>query len=677
MWSHKMKKNLIFVLLILTLLLNLPMAGASNRVALVIGNGAYKAAPLKNPVNDAKDIAAVLKQSGFKVTLKINVTKREMESSVRKFGKTLRNGGTGLFYYAGHGMQLMGRNYLIPINALIESESDVEYESLDAGRVLGKMKDAGNDLNIVILDACRNNPFARSFRSSTPGLARMDAPKGSLIAYATAPGSIAADGEGRNGVYTKYLLENMRKPGLTVERILKNVRFAVVKDTNSKQIPWEASSLMGDFYFNPEQGKKESKAAPALLSEEQTPDNCRLFVNTTPESAKVRILNIKPKFFQGMELLPGKYYIEVSNKEHATSKQWISINQGEQKTIDVVLNPSQKDQVFAGSNQIQSTQKGTKNGSTALEKLLAQAKAEKHAQIRKLENEKKRKNELLRKIALYEDLIKNYGNQYKEQAWQALCSDFPLLTAGLKSGDISSLKQIASLYKAGDIWTDPVAGMEFVFVPGGCFQMGSNSGYSDEKPVHEVCLNGYWIGKYEVTQVQWRKIMGSNPSKFKSGKDYPVETVSGHDAQQYISKLKQLSGNSFSLPTEAQWEYAARSGGRNQKYAGGNNADSVAWYDSNSGGKTHRVGTKSPNGLDLYDMSGNVWEWCEDVYDKKAYSKHSRNNPLVTSGSNSRVLRGGSWRDDPRDVRAAFRHRFSADLRRSRVGFRLCLSRVR
>ena len=147
--------------------------------------------------------------------------------------------------------------------------------------------------------------------------------------------------------------------------------------------------------------------------------------------------------------------------------------------------------------------------------------------------------------------------------------------------------------------------------------------------------------------------------------------------KKFISVLNQRSGNTFSLPTEAQWEYAARSGGRNQTYAGGNNADNVAWYYSNSESKTHKVGTKSPNGLDIYDMSGNVGEWCEDVYDKKAYSRHSRNNPVMTSGESFRLGRGGSWSSNPRYVRAAYRRRYSADFRDSGMGFRLCLSRVR
>jgi len=225
-----------------------------NRIALVIGNGKYKSAPLKNPIKDAADMADALKKLGFSVTLKTNANQRTMERTIRNFGKKLRKGGVGLFYYAGHGLQVHGSNYLIPIGAEVESEGDVKYEAVDAGLVLAKMEDAGNDLNIIILDACRDNPFARSFRSGSKGLAKMDAPTGSFLAYATAPGSVAEDGVDRNGLYTSKLLEHMMTPGLTIERIFKSVRIAVMQESEDRQVPWESSSLTGDFYFNPKGG---------------------------------------------------------------------------------------------------------------------------------------------------------------------------------------------------------------------------------------------------------------------------------------------------------------------------------------------------------------------------------------------------------------------------------------
>lgn len=228
----------------------LPSVVSAGKTALVIGNSTYPQAPLKNPVNDAVDLAETLKALGFHVILKSNATLKEMKAAINTFGNVLSQESVGLFYYAGHAMQIGGHNYLLPIDCKIRSESDVEFEAVDAGRVLGKMEDAGNKVNIVILDACRNNPFARSFRSYDQGLARMDAPRGSLIAYATAPGTVAHDGEGRNGVFTGYLLKNIRKPGLPIEKVLKNVRISVLEHTNNRQVPWTSSSLVGELVFN-------------------------------------------------------------------------------------------------------------------------------------------------------------------------------------------------------------------------------------------------------------------------------------------------------------------------------------------------------------------------------------------------------------------------------------------
>jgi hypothetical protein len=222
---------------------------AEQRIALVIGNGQYKEAPLLNPVNDARAIAKALTRSGFKVTLKENVGRAETQIALREFGDALRKGGVGLFYFAGHGVQVKGRNFLVPVDADIRREDEVAYNALDANQVLDKMEAASNRLNIVILDACRNNPFARSFRSSGAGLAQMEAPVGTFIAFATAPGSVASDGQGVNGLYTQHLLRSMLRPGVKIEDVFKQVRAGVRRDSNGRQVPWENTSLEGDFVF--------------------------------------------------------------------------------------------------------------------------------------------------------------------------------------------------------------------------------------------------------------------------------------------------------------------------------------------------------------------------------------------------------------------------------------------
>lgn len=485
-----------------------------KRVALVIGNSSYSSSPLKNPANDARVMAASLRRLGFEVDEKTNLGYFEMNKSVENFGKKLQSGGVGLFYYAGHGMQVGGANYLIPVDAQIDDENEVRFKAVDAGLVLAKMEQARSDVNLVVLDACRDNPFARSFRSSSRGLASMDAPSGTFIAYATAPGKTAADGDGRNGLYTAELVKVLETPGIPLEQVFKRTLKAVRERSGNKQTPWVASNLEGEFYF--------------ILPSSMT--------------------DLQPSPVQPHSVVP----------------------------------------------------------------------------------------------------------------------------------EYTPPESPAPVKKASRGLTDPTIGMEFVQVPGGCFRMGDTfgGGDSDEKPVHEACVSDFVIGTYEVTQGQYKRIMGSNPSHFSScGDDCPVEKVSWNDAQDFIRKLNSRSGRSYRLPTEAEWEYAARSGGREEKYSGGDNVDAVAWYSGNSGSKTHQVGQKQANGLGIYDMSGNVGEWVSDWYG--GYSSGRQQDPTGPSTGSFRVFRGGGGRGGPGFVRAADRRRAGPGGRGSGPGFRLVLPSVR
>ena len=249
------------------------VAAAETRIALVIGNSEYSSGPLPNPANDAKLIGDELTELGFEVIARRNADQMTMKRAIQEFGSRLEKAGpsaVGLFYYAGHGVQLSGRNYLIPTTARIEREGDVEIEAVSADWVIEQMRYARNRLNIVILDACRNNPFTRSMRSVDHGLATMDAPAGILIAYSTAPGAVAADGTGRNSPYTEALTHAMRNLHEPVEQIFKHVRVGVMSATAGKQVPWESSSLTGDFYFAaPTQFAAQTApvpAAPAVAS---------------------------------------------------------------------------------------------------------------------------------------------------------------------------------------------------------------------------------------------------------------------------------------------------------------------------------------------------------------------------------------------------------------------------
>jgi formylglycine-generating enzyme required for sulfatase activity len=520
-----------------------------KRTALVVGNGAYPSAPLRNPVNDAQAIAKALKGLAFDVTLKENLDQKEMKKEIQAFGEKLQKGGVGLFYFAGHGVQVNGRNYLIPVGASIERENQVEYEGVDMGAVLSEMDYARNRLNIVILDACRDNPFARSFRSVSQGLASINAPSGTLIAYATAPGSVANDGQGDNGVFTGELIKAMMQPGLKIEDVFKQVRSAVREATRGKQIPWESSSLEGDFYFRFPPPTQVASSAPV----------------TTP--------------------------------------------------------PAQS-------------------------------------------------------------------------------------TAASGMPDRSAATEPASRgekpFRTIKTWKEPVSGLEFVWIPGGCFLMGSpqseKNRAEDEGPVHEVCVDGFWMSKTEVTNHQFRNFQKDHDSRSYAGHSLngdsqPAVFVTWWDANNFAQWLTGQNGGqyTFRLPTEAEWEYACRAGTETARYWGDdlskacmyeNVADFTAQkqlgmassFECDDGyAVTAPVGSFQPNPFGLHDMLGNVWEWCADVYGVDSYVRHDRNNPQFTDESmgQSRVIRGGFWHGGPDSIRCAIRGSGLPEGMSDDLGFRI------
>jgi hypothetical protein len=224
--------------------------GKEKRVALVIGNSVYQHTGfLKNPVNDASDLAKKLSLLNFDVSVTTDADLKTMVDYIARFKDTLIGTDVALFYYSGHGIQVKGENFLIPIDADVQREDDIQYKAVNVNDVLDKMEEAKTKLNLVILDACRNNPFPTGYRSATRGLVNMNAPSGTLLIYSTSPNNVAFDGDGRNGTFTKHLLRFVNQPNLEVALMLRRVRSAVMQETNDQQVPWENGSIIGEFYF--------------------------------------------------------------------------------------------------------------------------------------------------------------------------------------------------------------------------------------------------------------------------------------------------------------------------------------------------------------------------------------------------------------------------------------------
>jgi len=240
------------------------------------------------------------------------------------------------------------------------------------------------------------------------------------------------------------------------------------------------------------------------------------------------------------------------------------------------------------------------------------------------------------------------------------------------------VKPVVSPQKTPGTMQDPTTFMEFLFVKGGCYTMGDTFGDGDvdENPSHEVCVDDFYMGIYEVTQGQWKSIMEGNPSAYKGGDLYPVEHASWDDAQAFVAKLRQKSGENYRLPTEAEWEYAARSKGKREKWAGTSDESELtayAWFSNNTTGQTHPVGQKAPNSIGLYDMTGNVWEWVSDIYREKYYIDSPKRNPRGPDMGRNRVFRGGSWNDESRIARTTCRVQAGPSVRNRQSGFRIVL----
>ncbi|MEI7671886.1 MAG: caspase family protein, partial [Deltaproteobacteria bacterium] len=375
-----------------------------HRIALVIGNANYRVGSLRNPVNDARAVSAALRELGFEVDEKNNLSFQEMGRAVNRFGQGIRKDSVALFYYAGHGLQVQGSNYLVPVDAEIQEEGEVQFNAVNAGLVLAKMEDAKNPMNIVILDACRDNPFARSWKrsSGSRGLAKMDAPMGSIIAYAASQGKTADDGPGKNGLYTESLIRQMKAPGLKIEEVFKRVRAEVQSKSGGRQVPEETTQLVGDFYFARGSMVVEETRTPAAARE---PVTGKLTVKSNVSGAKVYIDGA----YEGdspvsTTLKPGTYSIILKKVGYPDATEDVRVEAGGAKTISIVMEKPASPPVAAA--------------------------------------------------------------------------------------------------RTGDVYRDATTGMEFVFVKGGCYEMGDTFGdgmAEREKPVHNVCVNDFYMGKYEAT----------------------------------------------------------------------------------------------------------------------------------------------------------------------------------
>ncbi len=620
-------KHLSLMALMILIMLN-NSVWANNRVALVIGNSDYGYDSLKNPVNDAKAIRDVLSAIGFNVITALNTNKSRLDSVLYEFGEAAEIADIAIIYYAGHAIEVDGRNYMMPTGVSLKKRRDLK--KLTDMQEFVEEASLAKSLGLVIIDACRDNPFATTLQSTLGrsvggrGLARINTGTGNntLVAFATEAGQIAQDGRGKNSPYAQALVNNLSRKNVDVRLMFGQVRDDVMAKTRQSQQPYTYGSLSGQAIYLATDGAELSQGNSSSLK----PATGRLTIKVEPRDAKIRIMNIGPKYQAGMRLaINNSYDVYVTRKGYKPYRSSVQLNEAEQ-VVGIVL----------------------ESVSTPVKPVLKPRQ-----------------------------------------------------------------------------WYEP----EMVAIPAGSYRMGdlSGEGDDDEKPVHKVSLSSFMLSRYEVTVGQFKAFVESSGYKTDAEKNagaksgcrtweegewvwregrnwrgpgfdqsdrHPVVCVSWRDSKAYINWLNMQTEGRYRLPSESEWEYAARAGS-SDKYSFGNDADQLcehgnvadktkssrntSWKnkaDCNDGYYfTAPVGTHAVNEFGVNDLHGNVWEWLEDRWHESYKGAPSDGGAWLSGDSSHRVLRGGAWVDRPAWVRSANRFRDISDYRFSFIGFRLAQDR--
>jgi formylglycine-generating enzyme required for sulfatase activity len=679
-----------------------------RRIALVIGNGDYQHADnlpkLPNPAHDAEDIAEALRGFGFEVIERKNQTLEAMGDTIAEFGSKIGGSEAALFYFAGHGIQVNNQNYLMPVNARIASEASVPYQGINVNQILDEMDKAKSAANIVMLDACRNNPISGKFRSgksrglASPGIV----PRGTVIVYATDPGNTAADGDGRNGLFTAGLLTAFKGKELSLDDVLTVASAEVERGSGNTQTPYVngPQTLKKNFHFRTTagQGTQVAQLGPGIGGRSRTPEQIEdelwdaikdggkasifeeymkqypngryltqarvklaglrepvkppapLAVPPAPTSSTASA-DLETQFWNEVKASSAKEYIDAYLKQYPKGK-YIALAKIQLKKLDE-RDKAQRAKEAAEKQQATENERheAQRAEQTAWEEAKADTSAAGYASY--LERYPKGSYAALAQVA---------QSKLQRQATEREARE---VTAAQRQQAEIKQREDAEL-RPGTVLKDCTDCPEMVVISTGVFEMG------EVGSTHQVALKRFAIGKTEVTQRQWRAVMGNESSQlaFKGCDDCPVERVGWDDVQEFIRTLNQNTGKTYRLPSESEWEYACRAGGTHT-YCGDERIENVAWYGHNSGGKTRPVARKQANAWGLYDMSGNVWEWTEDCWNSNYEGAPSDGSPWKSGDCSRRTLRGGSWVNGPQFARSDRRHWNDTSSRDGSNGFRL------
>ncbi len=625
--------------------LSVAATAGDKRVALVIGNDTYSGVtPLEKAGNDARAMGRALTQVGFRTRSVINGTRTQMNVAINQFVEDVSAGGVGVFFFAGHGVQVANQNFLIPVDMQpITREADIADQSISLQSVQDKLADAKAKFTLLVIDACRDSPLPRRAGRSlggTRGLSQGSSAEGQMVVFSAGANQQALDklqpnDPNPNGVFTREFLPWVGKPGVTIREAVLGVRSAVrarARSVNHEQFPAIYDQAEGDFYFRP------GEAAPPAV--------------VMIPGATLKPLPTRPQNGSAPPPSPS------GPMDPAEVALWKEIeNSNSREDFESLL------KTYPNGRYAEQSRYRIQQIDDAYEVEQARNVQEASAERKRLEDVAWTVTEQAGTVAAYE----RYRSAYGQGAYVALAE---VRVRRLKAEEEKRLgEHLSKVQRFKDCADCP----EMVVIPAGNFQMGGKD--TDESPVHRVHIKSFAMGRTEVTQAHWQAVMGNNPSIFKQcGPDCPVGYVSWDDAQEFIRKLNAKTGKQYRLPSEAEWEFVCRAGGQHE-YCGSDDLNSVGWYGgggyANSQQKSNRVATKQGNALGLYDMSGNAWEWVQDGYHDNYNGAPTDGSAWETGGGQRRVLRGGSANRYPHFARAAYRLRSFPEARDDDYGFRL------
>lgn len=603
-----------------------------KRIALVIGNGDYQNRALDNAQRDARLMSGILGQLGFEVTQVENANQRQMQEALRAFEQRLSGGGTGLFYFAGHGMRVGSKTLLAPTDISDGSPEQLLVTGVDLTQVLASMsRPRPGKANLLILDTCLNNPF-RSGAGADVSL-----PDQTLIAYATAPGSLAAD-NAQFGLYTEQLARSLSVPASSISEVFARVGAAVRRATDGRQAPWISSSLSSDFQLGTASGYLRSPAPRGAMTVVAT---------------------------RGRGILPKESAYELAF--------WESIKDSTHASdYEAYLQAYPKGRFAAlARSRIERLRAAESKGEAATKRAKPATPPEPQPKPAQPAPQPAKAPEAARPAAT--------APPTPQQPERPAKAPEPVRAAPVPPPPIGQHPQ-ASQGTSGEI-TDCAECPTLVGLQPGSFTMGDNSSDPSERPAHKVTISApFAIGKYEVTVEQWNACVtaGACPRvspEFNRVANAPVRDVSWDDAQLYVRWLRGVTGKPYRLPTEAEWEYAAR-GGTSTAYWWGAQMRSGAAICKGCGEQSTReepaaVGSATANPYGLFDVNGNVWEWVTDCWHNSYKGAPADGSAWEEHDCRARVIRGGSWRNGPSYMLSSTRFKYDANVRFSEYGFRV------